>query len=126
MNGLPKFILKVNVIQVGNGESVNTLFIIPIIMTIQGHMFEIYMMVSDIHDNVDSVFGVKNFEEVEGESRRELSFKFLNRVVPIFPVCKEMIKPKERRYVKVEALFLDETTGLGIIKLLAMILWPWK
>ena len=32
---------KAKVIQVGNGASINILFIIPIIITIQGHMFEI-------------------------------------------------------------------------------------
>ena len=31
-----------------------------------------------------------------------------------------MIKPKERRYVKVEALFLDEISGLCIIKPLGL------
>ena len=51
---------------------------------------------------------------------RDLTFKLLNRAVPIFPVHKEMIIPKERRYVKVGAPFLDEIPGLGIIKLLSL------
>ena len=37
--GLPKFSSKAKVIQVGNGEGVNILFIIPIIITVQGHIF---------------------------------------------------------------------------------------
>ena len=68
---------------------------------------------------MDLVVGVKTYVELEGEiSMRELSFTFLNREVPIFPVYKEMIKAKERRYLKVEAPFLDEISSLGIIKLL--------
>ena len=64
-------------------------FIIPIMITIQGHMFEIYTMVPEIHDNVDFLLGVNNFVELEGEiSMRYLTFKFLNRTVPIFPVHK--------------------------------------
>ena len=51
---------------------------------------------------------------------RELTFKFLNRAVPIIPAHQEMIKPKERRYVNVKAPFLDEISGLGLIKLLAL------
>ena len=31
-----------------------------------------------------------------------------------------MIKPKERRYFKVEASFLDELSVIGIIKLLTL------
>ena len=61
-------------------------------------------MVSEIHDNVDLVAGVKNFVEIEGEiSMRELILKFLNRAVLIFPVHKEMIKPKGRTYTQFEA-----------------------
>ena len=37
-------------------------------------MFEIYTIVSEIHDNIDSVLGVKDFVELEGEmSIRELN-----------------------------------------------------
>ena len=39
-------------------------------------------------------------------------FKYLNRLVSVFPVHKVMSKPKERRYVKVEAHFLDEIPWL--------------
>ena len=44
--------------------------------------------------------------ELEGEiSIRETDLKFLNRAVTTLPVYKEMIKPKESSYVKVESLF---------------------
>ena len=84
-------------------------------------MFEIYIMVSGIHDNVDLVLGLENFVELEGEiSMKKLTFKFLNRPVHIFSVHKEMIKPKEWRYVNAEAPFLDVISDLGIIKLLVL------
>ena len=83
---MPKFRSKVKVIQAGNAASVNILFSIPIIITIQGHMFDIYSMVSEMHDNVDWVLGVKDIVELEAEkSIRELKFKFLNGSVPVFP-----------------------------------------
>ena len=31
-----------------------------------GHRFEIYMLVSKIHENVDIVLGIKNVFELEG------------------------------------------------------------
>ena len=52
-------------IQVGNGQYVSVLFIIPVIVEI-GHRFEIYTLVSKIHDNVDLVLGIKNIFELEG------------------------------------------------------------
>ena len=43
--------LKSKIYSSWNGASVNILFIISIIITIQGHIFEIYGMISKIHDN---------------------------------------------------------------------------
>ena len=70
-------------IQVGNCVSV--LFIIPVIVDIHGHRFEIYTLVSEIHENVDSVLGIKNVFELEGViNSRDSCFKFLSRSVPIY------------------------------------------
>ena len=49
---------------------------------------------------------------------RALKFMFLNRYVPVFPLNKEMVKPKDRRFPKVEGQFPDEISVLGTIKLL--------
>ena len=38
----------------------------PIIVNLSGHIFEIYTLVSEIHENVDLVLGIKNMFEVEG------------------------------------------------------------
>ena len=39
---------------------------IPIIVDIHGHIFEIFTLVSEIHENVDLVLGIKNVSELEG------------------------------------------------------------
>ena len=46
---------------VGNGQCVSVLFIIPVIVDIHGHRFEIYTLVSDIHENVDLVTRHKEY-----------------------------------------------------------------
>ena len=43
----------------GNGQYVSVLFVIPVIIDIHGHGFEIFTLVSEIHDNVDLVMGMK-------------------------------------------------------------------
>ena len=53
-------------IQVGNEHYVSGLFVIPVIIDIHGHRFEILTLVSEIHDNVDLVMGMKNIFELEG------------------------------------------------------------
>ena len=50
LHSLHKFALKTQSIQVGNGQYVSILFAIPIIIDIHGHSFEIYTLVSKIHD----------------------------------------------------------------------------
>ena len=63
LHSLPKFISKMQRIQVGNGQYVNVLFIIPVIIEISGHRFEIHTLVSKIHENVDIILGIKNVFE---------------------------------------------------------------
>ena len=58
--------------QVGNGQYVAVLFVIPFIVNIYGHRFEVFTLVSEIHDNVDLVLGMKNVFELEGVEVRSL------------------------------------------------------
>ena len=43
------------------------LFVVPVIISIRNHRFEIFTLVSEIQDDIDLVFGMKNMHEVEGE-----------------------------------------------------------
>ena len=45
LHSLPKFASKTQRIQVGNGQYISVLFIIPVIVEIAGHRFEIYTLV---------------------------------------------------------------------------------
>ena len=49
LHSLPKFASKTQRIQVGNGQYVSVLFIIPVIIEITDHRFEVYTLVSEIH-----------------------------------------------------------------------------
>ena len=66
LHSLPKFSSNTQRIQVGNGQYVSVLFVIPVIINIHGHRFEIFTLVSEIHYNVDLVMGMKNIFELEG------------------------------------------------------------
>ena len=61
---LPKSASKTQRIQVGNGQFISELLIIPIIIDIHGHRFEIYTLVSEIHENVDLIFGIRKIFEL--------------------------------------------------------------
>ena len=66
LHALPKFTSHTQRIQVGNGQYIGVVFVIPVIMTVQKHRFEIFTLVSEIHENVDLVLGIKNLFELEG------------------------------------------------------------
>ena len=66
LHSLPKFTSRTQRIQVGNGQFISILFIIPIIVDIHGHRSKIYTLVSETHENVDLVLGIKNIFELEG------------------------------------------------------------
>ena len=57
---LPKVASKTQRIQVRNGKFISVLFIIHIVLDIHGQRFEIFTLVSEIHENVDLVFGIMN------------------------------------------------------------------
>ena len=60
-----------------------------------GHRFEIFTLVSKIHNNVDLVMGMKNIFELEGViDLRDSCFSFLSRSIPFFPVKTVEIAPK--------------------------------
>ena len=61
-----KICIQMQRIEVGNGQFFGILFIIPIIVDIHGHRFEVCILVSEIHENVDLVLGIKNIFELEG------------------------------------------------------------
>ena len=115
LHSLPKFASKTQGIQVGNGQFTSVLFIIPMIIDIHGHRFKIHGLVSEIY--VDLVIGLKNLFELEGIINSwESCFSFLNRSIPFYSKEQIILKPKEQKLLKVEAPFMDEISGLTIIK----------
>ena len=103
----------------GNGQCISVLFIIPVIVEVHSHRFEIYTLVSEIHENVDLVLGIKHVFELEGViNSRDCRFEFLNRSVPIYPEKEIILKLDEQKLVKVKAPFIDEISGLAIIKII--------
>ena len=121
LHALPKFSSKMQRIQVGNGQYVSVLFIIPVIIDIHGHRFKIFTLVSEIHDNVDLVMGMKNIFKLEGViDSRESCFSFISRSIPFFPVMTVEIVPKSQKMVIVEAPFIKELSGMAMVKILDM------
>ena len=119
LHAMPKFTSTTRRIQVGNGQYVGALFVIPVIITIQKHRFEIFMLVSEIHENVDLVLRIKNQFDLEGViDSRDSCLSFLNRSIPFFAKEEVEVKPKEQMLITIEAPFLDEISGMAITKLL--------
>ena len=105
----------------GNGQHVSVLLIIPVIIDIHGHRFEIFTLVSEIHDNIDLVMGMKNIFKLEDMiDLLDSCFSFLSRSIPFFPVMTVEIAPKSQKMVIVEALFIEELSGVAMVKTLDM------
>ena len=78
------------------------------------HRFEIFTLVSDIHENVDLVIGIKNLFELEGViDSQDSCVNFLNRSIPFFPKEKVSVKPKEQRILTLEAPFVKRDIRNG-------------
>ena len=121
LHTLPKFASNTQRIQVGNGQDDGVLYVIPVIIDIYRHRFEIFTLGSEIHENIDLVLGIKNLFELEGViDSCDSCFGFLNRSIPFFPKEKTEIPPKVQKMVVVEAVFVEELSGMAIVKVLDM------
>ena len=108
-------------ILVGNGQYVSVLFVIPVIADIHGHRFKIFTLVSEIHDNIDLVMGMKNIFKLEGViDLQDSCFSFLSRSIPFFPVSTVEIPPTSQKMVIIEAPFIEELSGSTMVKILDM------
>ena len=48
---------------------------------------------------------------------RESNFRFLSRSIPIFPREQVIIKPEEKKVISIESPFLEEISGMAIVKI---------
>ena len=121
LHALPMFSSNTQRIQVENGQYISVLFVIPVIIDIHRHRFQIFTLVSKIHDNVDLVMEMKNIFELESMiDSQDSCFSFLSRSIPFFPVTTVEIAPKLQKMVIVEAPFIEELSGMAMVKILDM------
>ena len=75
--------------------------------------------VSEMHKNVDLVLRIKNVFELEGViNLRDCMFQFLEQIPANFSKRAYTLKPKQQRLIKVKAPYIDEISGLAIVKIL--------
>ena len=121
LHALPNFSSNTQKIQVGNGQYVSILFVIPVIIDIHRHRFEIFTLVSEIHNNVNLLMGMKNIFELEDMiDSHDSCFSFLSRSILFFPVMAVEMAPKMQKMVVIEAPFVEELLGMAIVKILDM------
>ena len=91
------------------------------IVDIHKHRFKIFTLVSKIHDNIDLVMGMKNIFELEGViDLQDSCFSFLSRSIPFFAVSTVEIAPTSQKMVIIEAPFIEELSGMAMVKILDM------
>ena len=85
------------------------------------HRFEIFTLVSEIHDNVDLVMEMKNILELEGViDSHESCFSFSKQIYSNFPMTTVEIAPASQKMVMVDAPFVEELSGMAMVKILDM------
>ena len=70
-------------VQVGYRQYVAVLFMIPGTVDIHGHRFKVFTLVSEIHDNVDLVLGMKNVFELEGVIDMRLFIQIFEQILAV-------------------------------------------
>ena len=119
LHTFPTFVWRIkSIILLGNGQYVCVLLVILVVTDLHRHSLEVYTLVSEIHDNVDMVMGMKIMYEIKGIiSSRDFCIHFLNRSILFFPRMEIFLKPKEQRLMKTDVPLIYEISGLAVIKL---------
>ena len=119
LHSYPKFTPRFAGIQVGNGAMIPSMFIIPLLIKIAGHKFEIYTIVADLSCSTDLVVGIKNLYKLEASFNcRTSAIEFVNRSLPIFPLYTSRIRPGCTSYVKARIPFVQPLSGVAVIKIM--------
>ena len=93
-------------VQMGNGQCVAVLFVIPVVIDVYDQGFEVFTLVSEIHDNVDLVLGMKNVFELECViDTQDSSFKLLNRSISGIAIVK-LLDSREQCAVVLKLKFI--------------------
>ena len=82
---MPRFASNIQRIQVRNGHYVGVLFVIPVIIDAHGHRFEIFTLVSEIHENWEFGLGIKNIFNLGVIDSCDSCFSIFEQVYPLFP-----------------------------------------
>ena len=85
-----------------------------------------YTLVSEIHENIDLVLGIKNVFQLEGViNSRDCCFKFLN-IFTIFFKGVHCAKTKGTKINQSKSTIVDKISGLEIVKILSTMLLKLK
>ena len=83
-----------------------------------------FSLISEIHEKVDLIFGIKNIFELEGtKNPQESCFSISNRLISFF--AKEQIV-LNRKLIKIEAPIVYEISGLALhlgLNILSSLIW---
>ena len=119
LHSLPKFKSYSKYLVVGNGQPVVYEFVIPLIIMIKEHVFEIHIIVCDMTDSISLVWVFRNIIETEGVvCTHTMSYKVLNRSPYLSPMEPFSLWPGECKTIKLKAKFSEEITGHAIIKMM--------
>ena len=119
LHELHRFESKTQRIQVVNGQYVGVLFVLLVIVEICSHRLEVFTLVSEIFDNIDMILGIMNIFELEGViNSQDSCFRFLSRLIIIFPREQLVVKPGEKKLIPIETPFVEEILGMAIVKII--------
>ena len=80
------------------------------------HRLEVFSLVSETHENVDLVLCIKNRFMLEGIiNSSESWFSFLNRSIPFSSKEQAILKPREQRFINIEAPIINEISELVMV-----------
>ena len=118
LHNLPKYQPFTTSLEIGDGSHLAVAFIIPLIVNLGEHTFEIFTLVNNSTKN-KLLLGMKNLVKIEGIiCTRSLRVKFLNRSASLFLTTDVLIPPGKKCTVRFNVHFPNEMSGIAIVHLI--------
>ena len=118
LHDLPKYVPNLGPIRLGDGTLCTVDFIIPLIVTIENHVFEVFALITKM-GNSELILGMKELMELEATiDTPTFTCNFLNRSPLIRPMKTCEIPVGKTLDVELECDYPDELSGAEVAKFL--------
>ena len=119
LKGAPKIPVVGATVKIGDGRVMPLRFVVPVMVIIQGHAFEIFCLAADLGPTNEIVMGLKGLAELEAIiDLTKWKVRFMDRALWMWPKRNMTIPHGGKKSLTVSVPFSHELSGIAVAKIM--------